>query len=151
MKTLSRLSRAGGGLVFCSSPWCQCHSIYCAMFPCMQNTGNVPSCPTGHFGKLCCLYNSSGVFSWRYCTSSEYQCHSTPSSCHFRAWQQSKHSISPAQGMLLKSSLLLKMGFWYKTKKCETQMVRSSFPFLTIHSSGGTNNFLFSCFLFLQH
>lgn len=60
---------------------------------------------------------------------------------------QTQHS--PSQGMPLTSSLLLKMGFWNKTKKCQTQMARSSIPFLVICSSGGTNNFPFSCcFLF---
>lgn len=128
--------------MFCSSHWRRCRSSHCVVFPCVQSTGNIPSCSTGHFGKLCCSYNSSEVFSWWCRTGSEHQC------LAHRVFVTSEHDCNtntvfpPSQGMPLKSSILLKKVFDAKPKNVKYRWPEAPSHFLLSVLQEGQTTFL---------
>lgn len=102
-------------------------------------------CFIGHFVKLCYLYKSFEVFDWwyykvqsinvstqnivYYFITSKYNCIHT-------------HSIPPPpKECLSKTHFCWRWFFDTKNHERQTRMARSYIPFLTISSSGRTNNF----------
>lgn len=108
-----RLLRAGKRLVFCSSHGANGTAF--AVFPACRTLGMLLGVPQGILGSfaLCTTQlrsSAGGAVGLRAAMSQ----HTTFLS--LRAHLQHKHSISPSQGMPLKSSLLLKVGFDTKLK-----------------------------------